>query len=292
MRKNNPIENLTKTETSDAVHIEVAAHRGNLADYPENTMPAYISAYEIGADMIELDLHMTKDGEIVLIHDGDLVRTADVSGKIRELTLEEILRADVGIKKGEEFRATRVPSLREFCEFVSNENSSMQFNFEFKDYFCDGEQWAKNCADKIISMIDNYGLWERSFVNSFDGRLLKYIEEKYDGRFRLHGFYPYSILGDVLPDKLYCACLLKTDNPDGTAKFEGAVNPKKDFDALKAKGIHPWVGASIRTIEDMKFAVSLGAELITSNEPAYMISELEKAGLRRKNRFITSKTKN
>ena len=53
------------------MYIEVAAHRGNVAEYPENTILAYKSAYEIGADMIELDLHMTKDGEIVLIHDGD-----------------------------------------------------------------------------------------------------------------------------------------------------------------------------------------------------------------------------
>ena len=86
------------------MYVEVAAHRGNVAEYPENTMLAYKSAYEIGADMIELDLHMTKDGEIVLIHDGELARTADVSGRINELTLEEILRADVGIKRGAEAR--------------------------------------------------------------------------------------------------------------------------------------------------------------------------------------------
>ena len=135
------------------MYIEVAAHRGNVAHYPENSMPAYRSAYKIGADMIELDLHMTKDGEIVLIHDGDLARTADVSGKIKELTLDEIRRADIGIKRGEEFKGLRVPSLREFCEFVAAENDTMQFNFEFKDYFQDDEQWAKVCADKIIGIV-------------------------------------------------------------------------------------------------------------------------------------------
>lgn len=256
------------------MYIEVAAHRGNVALCPENTMSAYKSAYEIGADMIELDLHMTKDGEIVLIHDGDLARTADVSGKIRELTLDEIRRADVGIKKGEEFRGVRVPTLKEFLEFVSKEDSGMQFNFEFKDYFRDGEDFAKTCADKIIAMVDAYGLWGRSFVNSFDGALLRYIEEKYDGRFRLHGFYPYSILGDAKPEKLYCACLWKHE------KVTGSVNPEEDFAALKAEGVHPWVGAGIKKIEDMVTAASYGAELITSNEPAYMMAELEKAGLR------------
>ena len=262
------------------MYIEVAAHRGNVAEFPENTMVAYQSAYDIGADMIELDLQMTKDGEIILMHDPNLSRTADVEGEVRELTLEEILRADVGIKRGERFRGTRVPTLREFCEFAVKANDSMQFNFEFKDYFKQGEEFAKKSADKIIAMIDDYGLWERSFVNSFDGGVLKYVEEKYDGRFRLHGFYPYSILGDVIPEKLYCSCLWKYNNPDGTPAFEGLVNPKSDFDKLIANGVHPWVGASIRTIEDMKRAAILGAELITSNEPEFMISELKKVGLR------------
>ena len=262
------------------MYIEVAAHRGNVALCPENTMPSYRSAYDIGADMIELDMHMTKDGEIVMIHDGDLARTADVAGKIRELTLEEIRRADVGIKKGMEFAGTRVPTLREFCEFAAAKDSTMQFNFEFKDYLRDGEEWAKASADKAIAIIDSYGLWERSFVNSFDGRLLAYIEEKYDSRFRLHGFYPYDALGDVRPKKLYCACLWRYNNPDGTPAFEGVINPKKDFDALIADGVRPWVGAFIQNIDDMTRAAALGAELITSNEPAFMMAELEKAGLR------------
>ena len=158
----------------------------------------------------------------------------------------------------------------------------MQFNFEFKDYFKDGEEWAKMSADKAIAMIDRYGLWERSFVNSFDGRLLSYVEEKYDNRFRLHGFYPYSILGEIRPKHLYCACLWKHKKQDGTEAFDGVVNPKEDFDALINKGIRPWVGASVRRIEDMINAANRGAELITSNEPAFMIEELKKSGLREK----------
>jgi len=253
------------------MYIEVAAHRGNVANFPENTMPAFRSAYDIGADMIELDLHMSKDKEIVIIHDDDLSRTSDVSGRIRDLTLEEIKRADVGIKRGEKFKNTRVPTLREFLDFVSKEDSKMQLNFEFKDYFRDGEEHAKECADKIISIVDSYGLWERSIVNSFDGSLLSYIEEKYDGRFRLHGFYPYSILGERKPKKLHFASLWRK---------EEVVNLKEDFDVLKAEGVHPWVGARIKKIEDMIKCVEFGAELITSNEPEFMIKSLADAGLR------------
>ena len=107
------------------MYIEVAAHRGNVAKCPENTIPAYKSSYEIGADMIELDLQMTKDGEIVLIHDGDLARTADVAGEIRSLTLEEIRRADVGIKKGAQFAGTRllnnIPTLAKCIEDIGSD---------------------------------------------------------------------------------------------------------------------------------------------------------------------------
>ena len=74
--------------------------------------------------------------------------------------------------------------------------------------------------------------------------------------------------------------LWRYKNPDGTPAIEGVFNPKKDFDALIADGVRPWVGAFVRTIEDMALAASFGAELITSNEPAFMMSELEKAGLR------------
>lgn len=263
------------------MYIEVAAHRGNVVGHPENTIPAYESAYAIGADMIECDMNMTKDGEIVMIHDKTLDRTTNVSGIVRELTLDEIKRVDAGIKTGPEWQGTRIPTLKEFCEMAVRMDNKMQFNFEFKVYMRDGEEWARICADKIIRTIDNYGLWERSFVNSFDGKLLKYIEEKYDSRFRLHGFYPYEILGDERPKDLYCACLWKKKNPDGT-RPKDPVNPKEQFDALISQGVRPWVGASIKTIEDMVRAVDLGTELITSNEPEFMMAELRKAGLRRK----------
>ena len=264
------------------MYIEVAAHQGNRAGFPSNTLPAYESAYAIGADMIECDMHMTKDGEIVMIHDKTLDRTTDLCGAVRDLTLDEIKRADAGVKTGPEWKGTRIPTLRELCELAVRMDDKMQFNFEFKVRMEDGEEWAKECADKIISIVDEYGLWERSFVNSFDGKLLKYIEEKYDGRFRLHGFYPYDILGEERPKKLYCACLWKRKNPNGTPLFDDVVNPKEDFDALIADGVRPWVGASIHTIEDMVRAVRCGAELITSNEPEFMMAELAKAGLREK----------
>ena len=74
--------------------IETAAHRGNVDGFPENTMPAFESAYEIGVDMIELDLRMTKDGEIVVIHDATVDRTSDGHGNVSDMTLAELKKLD------------------------------------------------------------------------------------------------------------------------------------------------------------------------------------------------------
>lgn len=261
--------------------IEVAAHRGNMALFPENTLPAFRSACEIGADMIELDMHMTKDGEIVIAHDSDFLRTADHPGKIHEMTLDEVKKIDVGRKRGEEFAGCTVPTLEEFLSQMKEIGQNMTFNFEFKDYIhVHGSKFACESADRAIRLIDEYGFWDRSFANSFDGRLLEYIEEKYEGRFRLHGFYPYEICGNTKA-KLYCACLFNQHLVDGKwVRGDSPVNPAEDFDRVKADGVHPWVGAGVQTEEDVLLAVERGAELFTSNDPAALMEMLRKHGLR------------
>ena len=90
------------------------AHRGDGADFPENTIPAFLSAIEKGAEMVELDEWKCKSGELVVIHDYVVDRVAkDVKGKVSELTLAELKSLDVGIRRGEQFRGTRIPTLEE-----------------------------------------------------------------------------------------------------------------------------------------------------------------------------------
>jgi glycerophosphoryl diester phosphodiesterase len=74
----------------------VVAHRGASAYRPENTMPSYELAVEQGADAIELDVHLTKDGQLAVIHDGTLDRTTDLVGPVAGQTMREIRRADAG----------------------------------------------------------------------------------------------------------------------------------------------------------------------------------------------------
>jgi glycerophosphoryl diester phosphodiesterase len=76
----------------------VVAHRGAAAVAPENTMEAYRLAVEMGADVIELDVHLTADGELALVHDETLERTTNLTGPIASMTLEELRAADAGFR--------------------------------------------------------------------------------------------------------------------------------------------------------------------------------------------------
>lgn len=94
------------------------AHRGASGDYPENTLLAFRKALEIGVDEIELDLRMTRDGHLVVMHDATVDRTTDGSGSVDGLTLSEIKRLDAGGAFGEGFRGERVPTWEETLELL------------------------------------------------------------------------------------------------------------------------------------------------------------------------------
>lgn len=89
------------------------AHRGHSIAYPENTLEAYRKAIELGVEMIECDVNITRDGKLVMIHDSTLDRTTNGAGRVSESTWEEIQRLDAGGKFKPEFTGARVPSTEE-----------------------------------------------------------------------------------------------------------------------------------------------------------------------------------
>jgi len=94
------------------------AHRGDNKAAPENTLPAIKSAVAKGAHMIEFDVQMTKDGELVIMHDGDVRRTTNGEGKIADLTFAEIRKLDAGAWFDVKFAGTQVPTPREVLEVI------------------------------------------------------------------------------------------------------------------------------------------------------------------------------
>jgi glycerophosphoryl diester phosphodiesterase len=96
-----------------AAQIAVVSHRGEHLAHPENTLPAFEAAIDAGADFFELDVRTTSDGRLVLIHDGTVNRTTGGTGKVRELTFDQIRALDAGAKFDPRFTDTKVPTFEE-----------------------------------------------------------------------------------------------------------------------------------------------------------------------------------
>lgn len=91
----------------------VCAHRGDVKNAPENTLPAFQSAVKKGVHMIEFDVRMTKDGHLVIMHDEKVDRTTNGKGKVQDLLSEEIYKLDAGKWFSDSFAGTKIPSLYE-----------------------------------------------------------------------------------------------------------------------------------------------------------------------------------
>ena len=254
--------------------IPVAAHRGNSKYFPENTMVSFQSAAVLEPDMIETDIHMTKDGELILMHDHAVDRTTNGAGLIREKTLREIRALDAGLWKGEKFKGEHVPTFEEFLEFFK-EDGEMLFNIELKDYPADAGEFAYSAAEKAIAMMAQYGVLERSVINTWSGELNEYLVEKYGARIKLHAYSPQEWMGlrqkRFVYDYAYCVCL-----------FGSAENPVADsnrFALCKDYGAEPWVFFPVVSAELYDRALQNGAMLFTSNDPAWAIEYLRKKGL-------------
>ncbi len=252
-------------------YIYVAAHRGLSARYPENTMEAFRAAIEAGVDQIELDVRLTKDGEAVIIHDDRVDRTANAVGKVIDMTLDELRELDFGVKKGPEFAGARIPTFREFMEFIKD-HPTMTVDVELKEYPTDGrEQLAFDFCDKILGIIDEYGFTDRVVINSFSGKLNEYVHAKYGNKYRQHVFFPQSCLGECAVDPYsyaYCCCMFGSPY----------MASKEAFDAMIERGVQPWAGAAVKDANGVDDAIAHGVYLITCNNPDEILALLRERG--------------
>ena len=260
----------------------VATHRGERFTAPENTISSFERSIAMGVDMIETDVRMTKDHELVIMHDPTVDRTTDGTGMVRDLTLAQFKALDAAADF-EDYPREAPPTLEEFLKLCAKYDN-MLIDFELKEYPTPGnEEFAYECADRTIQMLEQYGFGERCVLNSFNGKLLEYIDEKYNHRYRLHGYYPYPVLADSSRDPreyLYCLCLiLKKEMPDGSLKpLNCTIPPRSYFETVKAAGIEPWVCAGLHTAKEIVRCAELGATLITADYPAEALEALRAAG--------------
>ena len=136
------IKNIKKTD------FKIIGHKGAAGYAPENTLSSLQVAIDMGVDMIEIDVHMSKDGEVVVFHDEEVSRTTDGKGKIHEMTLEEIKQLDAGSWFSPKFKGERVPTLREAIDLVHG-NADILIDIKSK-----GHEFYDNFAEKIVDIID------------------------------------------------------------------------------------------------------------------------------------------
>jgi glycerophosphoryl diester phosphodiesterase len=105
----------------------VIAHRGDSAHRPENTLSAFASALELGAELVEMDVQLTRDGNVVVMHDATVDRTTDGRGRLREMTLREVRKLSAGypVRFGATFSGERVPTLTEVLALLRDRARAM-----------------------------------------------------------------------------------------------------------------------------------------------------------------------
>lgn len=183
---------------SAAARIEVHGHRGARAVLPENSLPAFEHALEVGVDVIELDLVVSKDGKLVVAHDPELNpviclgpggRKLETGPKIRSLLWTELQLYDCGSLKNPRFPkqvvrpGTRMPSIEQVFDLVKTSRfpaaKTVRFNIEAKsvphrpDLTPEPEEFAR----LIVRAIQAAGLTNRAIVQSFDHRVLPFVKK-------------------------------------------------------------------------------------------------------------------
>ncbi len=142
--------------------MEIYAHRGYSIAYPENTLLAFNKAYEIGANGVELDVRLTKDGEVIVMHDNTVDRTTNGTGKVSELTLKEISKLDAGSWKGIAFENEPVPTLKKVLESLGHKTKLI---IEFKN---DKEQNPDYLVDQVVALIEETETMKNVIISSFE----------------------------------------------------------------------------------------------------------------------------
>lgn len=263
--------------------VILCAHRGERLHNLENTMTAFRQVVEAGADMVETDVRMTKDGQLVLMHDECVDRTTDKTGKICDMTLEEVRSCNAAFH-AEGFPAEPPATLKELLDYAL-EHPKLLLNIEFKDYPTAGnEDFAYACCDKIVDLLLEYGVQDRTWINSFDGRLMERVYRRCGKIFHYHGFYPWFILGEMTVDPeefIDVACMQhRYINEAGEViKYDEPLCPKEWFDYLHKKGITTLVAPSLQEYSKYDLTFSWGAQIVCHDDPYAMLDHLRKLGL-------------
>jgi len=138
--------------------VNIFAHRGASGTHPENTLAAFSEALCIGVDGIEFDVHLSKDEELIIMHDERVDRTTDGTGTIINLTLEELKRLSAHVRF-DEFTGEHIPTLSETLALITGD---VMLNVHVKAY-----DYSRDViTQKVVEELSERQLWHRAFIAS------------------------------------------------------------------------------------------------------------------------------
>jgi len=166
----------------------IIAHRGDSAAWPENTLAACKQAIAVGADVIEVDVQLTKDGQVVVLHDVTVNRTTDGTGSVRELTLAEIKKLDAGYPKkfGPTFKGERIPTLGELLDAMRGKKRVL---IEIKSESVEAGDGQDGIEAKVVAEIEKRHLEKETVLISFERKALLRCQKLAPEIKRGHIFY-------------------------------------------------------------------------------------------------------
>ncbi|MCR8848871.1 glycerophosphodiester phosphodiesterase [Rossellomorea sp. SC111] len=254
----------------------VIAHQGGKHLAPGNTIEAFQNAVDLGADVIETDIHITEDGHLVTIHDPTVDATTDGSGYVKDYTLKELQRLDAAyyfqdLKGQYSFRGKHiyVPTLEE----VFQRFPDMRINIEVKDD--NPEERIEEIVQKLMKLIEEYDMEDKILIASFDQNIINLVEASSKGRVATQGG-KQEAKKFVILHKLFMRNLYKSDVDAFQLPLqEGKLDLTQPILISGAHRIglqvHYW---TVNDRETMERLIKLGADGIITDRPDLLLNIL------------------
>ncbi len=237
-----------KLNTGIFTRVQVSAHRGWSKVAPENTLPAFEKALESGADYIELDVQLTKDGELVVFHDDTIERTTDGKGFLTDYTYPELLRLSAGSWYGKEheFDDVKIPRFTEVLDLIGDD---ILLNVEIKSH---GN--VRATAEKVVEILDEYDMTKSVYVTSFSYQALQRVKE-------LNPKIKTALIAHIAPSTVYS----QSEYIDAISVNYLFINQSVvNYAHRCGKKVFVW---TVDRSGPMKKMISLGVDNIITNRP-------------------------
>lgn len=151
--------------------MKIYAHRGSSGTHPENTIAAFKAAAKLPVHGVEFDVHMTKDHELVVIHDETINRTSNGTGFIKDLTLAELKKFDFGSWYSPKFKQETIPTLREVLYVFKDTHHHLNIELKSDVFPYEGMEQA------VLQMLNDYRLETRVVISSFNHEMVRNFKQ-------------------------------------------------------------------------------------------------------------------